>query len=147
MNSRLSEVPVDIAVYLPFDDLDGQGTTILKDIGFLADASNNCWHLTPLKQSKVSSEAPGSHDSPCVRYVLGSTTVDQVVKTGAQTSAAPSVAEYGDMQISATGGMEGSYKRVYSYIEKNGKWGLITGFKIGSLITEWISQVQTNPTL
>lgn len=151
MNSRLSEVPVDMAVYLPFDDLDVERTTAIKDIGFLVDASINCWHLTPLHEAqplKVVSEAPVSHDSPCVRHVLSkSTQSDEVVENGVLTCSFPAIAEYGDMQVSTTGGMEGSYKRAYSYIEKDGRWSLITGFKIGALLTEWVSQVQTSPTL
>jgi hypothetical protein len=37
-------------------------------------------------------------------------------------------------------------KRCYSYI-KNGQWYLVTGYKVGNLITEWIGQVQFNPEL
>jgi hypothetical protein len=51
------------------------------------------------------------------------------------------------MQMSATGGMEGSFKRTYSYIAPDGQWCLVTGFRIGALPTEWISQLQTSPTL
>ena len=153
MNARLSEVPVDIAVYLPFDDPDFETsvqTPATKDFGILADASINCWHLSPLHEVrplKVSSEAPVSHDSPCVNHVLSKASSDKVFESGAQTNARPSVAEYGDMQIAASGSMEGSFKRAYSYIDKDGQWSLVTGFRIGALITEWVSQVQTSPTL
>ena len=153
MNARLSEVPVDMAVYLPFDDPDFETplqTPATKDFGILTDASINCWHLTPLHEArplKVSSEAPVSHDSPCVNHVLSNARSDKVIEIGAQTNARPSVAEYGDMQIAASGSMEGSFKRAYSYIDKDGQWSLVTGFRIGALITEWVSQVQTSPTL
>ncbi|USP79475.1 hypothetical protein yc1106_06749 [Curvularia clavata] len=44
--------------------------------------------------------------------------------------------------------LEGSLKRVYAFIDADsGKWVLVTGFKTGALITEWVSQVQTSPTL
>ncbi|KAI8290115.1 hypothetical protein K4K60_006862 [Colletotrichum sp. SAR11_57] len=61
--------------------------------------------------------------------------------------AGPSVAEYGDMEISASGTLEGSYKRAYAYIDEHGEWCLVTGFRIGALKTEWVSQVRTSPTL
>ena len=153
MNARLSEVPVDMAVYLPFDDPDFETsvqTPATKDFGILADASINCWHLTPLhgvQPLKVSSEAPVSHDSPCVNHVLSKARSGKVIESGDQINARPSVAEYGDMQIAASGSMEGSFKRAYSYVDKNGQWSLVTGFRIGALITEWVSQVQTSPTL
>ncbi|KAG8525628.1 uncharacterized protein KY384_009272 [Bacidia gigantensis] len=152
MNSRLAEVSVDLAVYLPFDDEleTSEQTPLAKYFRILADASINCWHLSPLHEVhplKVASDAPVSHDSPCVDHVLSTHSSSRATQTGAQVIARPSVAEYGDMQIGASGSMEGSYKRVYSYIDKQNHWNLVTGFRIGALVTEWVSQVQTSPTL
>lgn len=149
MNARLSEVPVEMAVYLPFDT-EIQGTSIMGYKGLLVDQSINCWHLTPLHEAiplDIPSDAPVSQDAPCVQHVLATAPSLQVVETGVRTTSRPSVAEYGDMQIGATGSMEGSYKRAYSYIDETGNWCLVTGFKIETLITEWVSQVQTSPTL
>ncbi|KAM7219919.1 hypothetical protein V8F06_004774 [Rhypophila decipiens] len=158
MHIRLTEIPPDMAVYLPFDDQDSETstanttTTGVGDGAILLDASVNCWHLSPLfgaVTAKVTSEAPIGHDSPCVNHPLS-----KVAGGGGQSSlgavkirASPSVAEYGDVQISASGAMEGSYKRAYSYIEEDGKWCLVTGLRIGALKTEWVGQVQTSPTL
>lgn len=56
----------------------------------------------------------------------------------------PVVEEYGDLQYNTVGDLVGSQKRCYSYI-KNGQWYLLTGFKVGNLISEWVSQVQYDP--
>lgn len=122
MNARLSEVPVDLAVYLPFDDPESEVSvqiSVTRDFGILADVSINCWHLTPLHEAqpfKVSSEAPVGHDSLCVNHVLSKGMPATIVERGIQTTARPLVAEYGDMQIAASGSMEGSEKRACSYI-------------------------------
>ncbi|KAH7161676.1 hypothetical protein EDB81DRAFT_944310 [Dactylonectria macrodidyma] len=151
LHTRLTEVPVDMAVYLPFDDANAETSlgseAQVDDDAILADASVNCFRLTPLfgaATTKVASEAPIGHDSPCVNHTLGSV-AGQL--RGVMTYAGPSVAEYGDVQISTSGAMEGSFKRAYSYIEANGGWCLVTGFRIGALKTEWVGQVQTSPTL
>jgi hypothetical protein len=166
LHTRLTDIPADMAVYLPFDDVDAETSSAgssPQGLGaadaILADASINCWHLTPLfgaAPAKVPSEAPISTDAPCVSDALGpisgTTTISSSSSAGAGSrgvviSAGPSVAEYGDMQISASGAMEGSYKRAYSYIEPDGSWALVTGFRIGTLKTEWVGQVQTSPIL
>jgi hypothetical protein len=59
----------------------------------------------------------------------------------------PSVVEYGDLTIGPNGTMDGSFKRAYTFVATDGSWVLIKGFKIGTLVTEWFSQVQTAPTL
>ncbi|KAL5591214.1 hypothetical protein FOVSG1_010103 [Fusarium oxysporum f. sp. vasinfectum] len=148
MHTKLSDVSGDIAVYLPFDDgLSSDSTTPTNILNhLLLDASDNCWHLTPLNGAQASfkvSGAPVAMDSPCVRHSLSTTLAD----IGELISSRPSVSEYGDMQLSAKGGMEGSFKRAYSYISPGGHWCLVTGFRIGSLRTEWVSQLQTSPTL
>jgi len=56
----------------------------------------------------------------------------------------PAIQEYGDTQTDDAGNMTGVLKRCYGYIE-NGQWHLITGFKVGNLVTEWIGQVQFAP--
>ncbi|KAF7534354.1 hypothetical protein G7054_g6291 [Neopestalotiopsis clavispora] len=150
MHSRLVEIPSDVAVYLPFEPLEFAGR-LADDISesehtILRDASINCWHLTALNDaepSEVPSDAPIGMDSPCVKHVLGTSGVT----TGVQIYASPSVGEYGSMDVGASGGFEGSFKRMYSFIGENGDWCLVTGFRIGSLFTEWVSQVQTSPTL
>lgn len=56
----------------------------------------------------------------------------------------PAIQEYGDTQTDEAGNTTGILKRCYGYIE-NGQWHLITGFKVGNLISEWIGQVQFAP--
>ena len=48
------------------------------------------------------------------------------------------------MQYDSSGDTIGIMKRCYAYI-KDGQWHLLTGYKVGNLITEWISQAQFNP--
>ncbi|KAJ0299702.1 hypothetical protein Brms1b_013025 [Colletotrichum noveboracense] len=150
MNTSLTETTADLAVYLPFHDetaVNSPGNSPQGSHAVLTDTSANCWHLTPLFGSEanaVSSQAPVGHDSPCVDHTLRP---DIHSPQGATIVAGPSVAEYGDMEISASGTMEGSYKRAYAYIDEHGEWCLVTGFRIGELKTEWVSQVQTSPTL
>ncbi|RSL93128.1 hypothetical protein CEP52_013439 [Fusarium oligoseptatum] len=135
MYTRLTEIPSYIAVYLPFHDAAAETSPVTAGQGnnaILLDASVNCYHLTPLFGA-VASEAPVGHDSPCVKHTLNAIPGRP---RGVTTYAGPSVAEYGGVQVSASGFVEGSFKRAYSYIEDNGKWCLVTGFRIGALKTE-----------
>ncbi|AOX00100.1 hypothetical protein BJP34_12170 [Moorena producens PAL-8-15-08-1] len=92
------------------------------------------------KPTSVFSDAPISNDIPQVRSALAA------VKTvfNAQIDSSPAVTEYGDMQYDSQQNLTGVFKRCYSYI-KDGKWRLITGYKVGNLTTEWVSQVQFDP--
>lgn len=56
----------------------------------------------------------------------------------------PAVDEYGDLQYLPSGDLVGALKRCYSFL-KHGEWHLVTGFKVGTIITEWIGQVQFDP--
>ncbi|KAK0704574.1 hypothetical protein B0H67DRAFT_673739 [Lasiosphaeris hirsuta] len=151
MCSRLTEVPPEIAVYLPFDDTmptPGAGAAPGTHSQSLRDESVNCWHLSVVKDGEpklVASGAPVGLDAACVTPALRNGPAPQMART---IRARPSVAEYGDLTIRPSGGMEGSLKRAYSFIDDgSGRWVLVTGFKIGTLETEWVSQVQTSPTL
>lgn len=86
------------------------------------------------------STAPVSNDTARVRSALAS------VRTPfhAPIQGMPGVAEYGDLQRDATGGMRGTMKRAYSFIYSGG-WYLVTGYKVGNLVTEWVSQAQFAP--
>ncbi|KAK5069162.1 hypothetical protein LTR64_008686 [Lithohypha guttulata] len=148
MYAKISEIPPELAVYLPFDveqvdelDNDTTGAEILLD------NSMNCWHLTPLHEApinKVVSQAYVGRDAICVRHVHGNMETDD---RGADTFSSPSATEYGTMSTDANSSLEGSYKRAYSYIDTNNRWRLDTGFKIGAVSVQWVSQVQTSPTL
>ncbi|NEO36831.1 MAG: hypothetical protein F6J90_11140 [Moorea sp. SIOASIH] len=92
------------------------------------------------KPTSVFSDAPISNDIPQVRSALAA--IQTVFN--AQIDSSPAVTEYGDMQYDSQQNLTGVFKRCYTYI-KDGKWRLITGYKVGNLITEWVSQVQFDP--
>jgi len=56
----------------------------------------------------------------------------------------PAVQEYSDLQYDIDGNLIAVMKRCYAFI-KNSEWHLVTGYKVGNLITEWISQAQFDP--
>jgi hypothetical protein len=110
----------------------------LKDHSLLGN------HLTlgsgDSQPTAVISTAPIGDDIAQVRSALGG------VKTQFHDAihSRPTVQEYGDMQYDADGNLIGVHKRCYGYI-KNGQWNLLTGYKVGNLVTEWVGQVQANP--
>lgn len=109
----------------------------------LSDQSGRNNHLLFPEGSNLPylvSDAPISNDMPQVRSALASirTAYHDVIHS------TPSVQEYADIQIDSDGNTIGIYKRCYSII-KSGEWQLITGFKVGNLVTEWVGQVQFDP--
>ncbi|UBF24983.1 hypothetical protein K9N68_25580 [Kovacikia minuta CCNUW1] len=88
----------------------------------------------------ILSTAPISDDTPQVRSALAG------IKTAfsGTIQSQPAVQEYGDMQYDSAGNLIGVFKRCYSFIKDN-HWHLITGFKVGDLLTEWVGQVQYAP--
>ncbi|BAY64862.1 hypothetical protein NIES22_49620 [Calothrix brevissima NIES-22] len=96
--------------------------------------------LNDAKPMSVLSTAPISEDTAIIRSALAG------VKTQFHDTihSSPGVQEYSDLQYDIKGNLIGIQKRCYSYI-KNGQWHLLTGYKVGNLITEWIGQVQAAP--
>ena len=96
--------------------------------------------LNDAKPMSVLSTAPISEDTAIIRSALAG------VKTQFHDTihCSPGVQEYSDLQYDIDGNLIGIQKRCYSYI-KNGQWHLLTGYKVGNLITEWIGQVQADP--
>lgn len=112
----------------------------------LLDHSFNGHHL-PLGQSPdrpifVLSTAPVSDDVPYVRNALAGVETDFSGLIHSQ----PNVQEYGDMQYDGEGNLIGILKRCHSFI-KEGRWYLLTGYKVGNLVAEWVGQVQFAPQL
>lgn len=112
----------------------------------LPDQSFNGYHL-PLGQSPhrptfVVSTAPVSDDVPQMRNALAGieTTFNDVIHSQ------PNVQEYGDMQYDNDGNLIGILKRCHTFI-KDGRWYLLTGYKVGNLVAEWVGQVQFDPQL
>ncbi len=96
--------------------------------------------LNDAKPMSILSTAPISEDTAIIRSALAG------VKTQFHDTihCSPGVQEYSDLQYDIDGNLIGIQKRCYSYI-KNGQWHLLTGYKVGNLITEWIGQVQADP--
>ncbi len=137
--TRLKGEKQDLLAYYTFDD-DSSTTsaTQLNDNGLRGN------HLPlPSGTSKPSiflSTAPISDDTAAVRSALASVTTsfhETIDRT-------PAVVEYADLQRDNQGNMGGVLKRCYSYLQ-NGQWCLVTGYKVGNLVTEWIGQAQFAP--
>ncbi|VXD10616.1 hypothetical protein, Concanavalin A-like lectin/glucanases superfamily motives [Planktothrix serta PCC 8927] len=106
----------------------------------LPDCSGRANHLIVTNADWQISNAPVSYETPQVRSALaGVRTTFQ-----GQIHSRPAIQEYGDTQYNSDNELIGVMKRCYSYI-KDGEWQLITGFKIGNIITEWIGQAQYDP--
>ncbi|MFC3963116.1 LamG-like jellyroll fold domain-containing protein [Nocardia jiangsuensis] len=127
-----------IACY-SFDTDTGTPTTALRDGGLRGN------HLTfgttaGQQPELVLSTAPLSTDTAQVRSALSgvSTSFHE------RLSGSPAVAEYADAQFDARGTLGGVMKRCYGY-RRGDAWILVTGYKIGNLFTEWISQAQFDP--
>ncbi|MCA9699899.1 MAG: hypothetical protein KC431_20405, partial [Myxococcales bacterium] len=88
----------------------------------------------------VLSHAPIGTDSALVRSALSAISTNFQVKI----DGTPTIGEYGDLQRSPDGTMTGVMKRAYTFV-REGSWRLVTGYKVGNLVTEWIAQVQYNP--
>ncbi|MEB3355708.1 MAG: hypothetical protein VKK04_03115, partial [Synechococcales bacterium] len=112
----------------------------------LLDHSFNGHHLplgeSPHRPTFVLSTAPVSDDTPYVRNTLAAvgTTFSGLIHSQ------PNVQEYGDMQYDGDGNLIGILKRCHAFI-KDGGWHLLTGYKVGNLVAEWVGQVQFSPQL
>ncbi len=139
MFRRLLGEQTDLIAYYTFD-LDSERTN--ANLTTLYDRSSHGNDLSVSGATYVLSTAPISNDSPNIRSALAGvkTTFHDLIESQ------PGVEEYGDVQYDAAGNMIGVYKRCYSFIRKN-LWQIVTSFKVGDLVTEWISQIQTAPQL
>jgi len=133
--TRLKGEKRDLLANYTFDDIDD---TEVKDSSLAGN------HL-PLgakaqRPDRVLSDAPISNDTAQVRSALAGihTAFHETIDSS------PAVAEYGDMQYDSQQNLIGVFKRCYTYIQ-DGKWQLNTGYKVGNLVTEWVSQVQFDP--
>ncbi|MFJ4770859.1 LamG-like jellyroll fold domain-containing protein [Streptomyces uncialis] len=139
--TRLKGDKQDLLGYWPFDS---DSTTATAET--VADHSLRGNHLDPgtdtTRPRIVLSTAPVSTDTAAVRSALAG------VRTPFHetATAGPAAAEYADLQYTPSGEAYGVLKRSYSHL-KDGTWRLTTGFKVGDLISEWVSQVQFDPQL
>ncbi|PSR19015.1 hypothetical protein C8255_04520 [filamentous cyanobacterium CCP3] len=132
-NEQFLDNREDLIAYYPFDT---QKAGVLSDYSLLGN------DLVPHSAQFVLSTAPIGEDTPQVRSALAG------VRTpfSDRLQSSPAVQEYGDLQTDVDGNLFGIYKRCYGLI-KDGQWELITGFKVGELVTEWVGQVQFDPQL
>lgn len=130
---RLIGEKEDLIAYYTFDQSEENE---LKDLSLRGN------HLFVTDATFVVSDAPIGHDTFQIRNVLLAVRTDFHDTLQGQ----PGVQEYGDLQFDSEKNLIGILKRTYSFI-KNGQWYLVTGFKVGNLVTEWIGQVQFNPEL
>ncbi|MFE3502315.1 LamG-like jellyroll fold domain-containing protein [Kitasatospora sp. NPDC059160] len=139
--TRLKGEKEDLVAYWPFDrDSTEAGTAQVRDEGLRGNHLEFGPEAT--RPRTVLSTAPVSNDAAQVRSALAGlrNAFHQSV------SAAPAVAEYADMQYGSRGEAFGVLKRAYSYLQ-DGRWHLVTGYKVGELVSEWVSQVQFDPQL
>jgi hypothetical protein len=139
MFTRLRGAKQDIIAYWRFDrDSTAATATSVYDDGLRGNDL-----AFPAKRPRILlSTAPISTDAAEVRSALAAvrTPFHDVI------GSAPSASEYADLQYTAGGDMTGVLKRCYGYL-RQGRWHLVTGYKVGDLITEWVGQVQFDPQL
>lgn len=101
--------------YYPFDSDGGAVEGETSPDLVLRDASDNCWHLTPVNTRPivtVPSEAPIGGDAPLVCDILQASSVQ--ISAAQLINSMPAVSEYGDLQVSATGEMVVSRRNMQS---------------------------------
>ncbi|WP_412061792.1 LamG-like jellyroll fold domain-containing protein [Rubrivirga sp. IMCC45206] len=138
--TRLRGEKRDLIAYYTFDDVeragDGQPTRV-EDSG---PKGNHLEWATGDTPTEVLSTAPISVDTAEVRSALAGVRTD----FHATIDGRPAAAEYADLQRDAEGHLHGVHKRCYAYVQ-DGRWMLVTGYKVGNIKTEWIGQAQFNP--
>ncbi|MFE7131708.1 LamG-like jellyroll fold domain-containing protein [Streptomyces sp. NPDC057638] len=141
--TRLKGDKQDLLGYWPFDS-DSTTAGVAPETAALQDQSLRGNHLAPgtTNPALTLSTAPISTDTAAVRSALSG------IRTAfhERVSTPPAAAEYADLQYTADGQAAGVLKRAYVHIT-DGTWHLTTGYKVGDLITEWVSQVQYDPQL
>ncbi|MFJ2788009.1 MULTISPECIES: LamG-like jellyroll fold domain-containing protein [unclassified Streptomyces] len=139
--TRLKGDKQDLLAYWPFDSA---STTVTAEA--VRDHSLRGNHLdlgTDTTRPKTTlSTAPVSTDTATVRSALAGvrTPFHELISTP------PAAAEYADVQYSPTGETTGVLKRAYTHTS-DGTWHLTAGYKVGDLVSEWVSQIQFDPQL
>ncbi|GLF92948.1 LamG domain-containing protein [Streptomyces yaizuensis] len=133
--TRIKGDKQDLIGYWTFDPTANEAADVVLDQGLRGN------HLYRTGD-KVPSTAPISTDTAAVRSALAGirTPFHQNISTP------PAATEYADLQYTATGEAQGVLKRCYTHTAA-GAWHLTTGYKVGDLVSEWVSQVQFDPQL
>ncbi|MFB6397761.1 LamG-like jellyroll fold domain-containing protein [Polymorphospora lycopeni] len=128
----------DLIACYPFDaDSTSAGASEVHDAG---PAGNHLLLPANQRPQVVLSTAPVSTDAAIVRPAPASVRT----RFHALTDSTPSASEYADAQVDARGVPNGVMKRCYSYL-RGRAWYLVTGYKVGSLVSEWVGQAQYDP--
>ena len=90
---------------------------------------------------QVLSTAPVATEIPQIRSAL----TGVITPYHGTLQSRPQVVEYGDVQKNEDGTLNGILKRCYSFIDANGIWHRMTGYKVGNLVSQWYSQAQFAP--
>ncbi|WP_141722985.1 LamG domain-containing protein [Micromonospora matsumotoense] len=137
--TRLRGESEDLVCYYPFDATSTVAGAPVLDAG---PRGNNLGTTAGREPAIVLSTAPVSTDTAEVRSALTGirTTFHEMI------GAAPAVAEYADAQRVPYRGVQGVMKRCYTY-QQDGRWHLITGYKVGNLVSQWVGQAQFDPQL
>ncbi|MEV0535550.1 LamG domain-containing protein [Kitasatospora sp. NPDC050463] len=137
--TRLRGDKQDLLGYWPFDrDSTDATAASVRDEGL----RGNSLDFSPQRPRILLSTAPISTDTAQVRSALAD------VRTPFHNTigGAPGATEYADLQFDAGGQAIGVLKRGYGFV-RDGRWHLITGYKVGDLVTEWVGQAQFDPQL
>lgn len=112
--------------------------------GKAQDVSVNSIQLTPHNTDmlkEVLSTAPIATEIPQVRSALTGVLTDY----NGYIRSRPGIVEYGDVQLNDDGTLNGILKRCYSFIDEDGAWNRMTGYKVGNLVSQWYGQAQFAP--
>ena len=108
------------------------------------DASPTTAQLTvegPSHLREILSTAPVATEVPQVRSALTGVVTDY----NGTIRSRPSVVEYGDVQVNDDGTINGILKRCYAFVDSEGVWNRVTGYKVGNLVSQWFGQAQFAP--
>jgi len=130
---RLTGEQEDLIAYYTFDP---DTPSVISDHGLRGN------HLIAADTKLLLSTAPISEDEPEVRNAL----LQVRTEFNGTLDGRPAVAEYADLQSDATNQAIGVFKRCYVSV-RDGRWRLVTGFKVGDMTAEWVGQVQFAPQL
>jgi len=141
--TRLKGDKQDLIAYYTFDaDSTRANSVVVSDGGFRGNTLKLPAVGSATRPRIVLSTAPISNDVSVIRSAIasvGSTFHELIDRT-------PAVGEYADLQRDPDRGMSGVMKRCYSLLQGQ-RWHLVTGYKVGSLVTEWVGQAQFAPQL
>jgi hypothetical protein len=131
---RLTGEREDLIAYYTFDATPGRR---------LLDDGPRGLELSVVDGTFLLSTAPIAEDTPQARNAVAG------IRTGFNRpiGSSPAVSEYADLQTDGNGRTTGAFKRCYGYIALDGQWQLVTGFKVGDMVTEWVGQAQFAPQL